>query len=88
MSPAGRGSRGEPGGYCVQQLARARGSVSQLAIHSWGCLLSRKGVDLQLPNKVWEQLSEMAAPQIVPANQANYQVKNGYHVKTWGDGSR
>jgi len=28
----------------------------------------------------------MAAPAAPP--QANYQVKNGYHVKTWGDGSK
>ena len=29
----------------------------------------------------------MAAPPIT-ATQGNHQVKNGYHVKTWGDGSR
>lgn len=28
----------------------------------------------------------MAAP--ATANPTNYLVKNGYHVKTWGDGSR
>jgi len=28
----------------------------------------------------------MAAPQAT--TPANYQVKNGYHVKTWGDGSK
>jgi len=34
------------------------------------------------------QSVNMATPPGAPANQANYQMKNGYHVKTWGDGSR